>query len=106
MSKASILAVSLALLGASAPAWADVPPPDPSCAGKKEGASCEADGKTGSCVPGDFEGELRCDPSVPPAAEEEGCSVRAAGRDRTSGLVAAVLVAASLAALRGRRPRR
>lgn len=101
MKRASILAVTIALslAGVSAPALADIAGPDPACEGKEAGDACTLGKEEGACV-SSF-GDLVCDTSAEP---DDGCAVHA-GRGRTGGLVAFALVAAGVAALRGRKKR-
>lgn len=103
MKRSSIFAASLALalLGSAAPAWADIPPGDPECDGKKEGDACTKSGASGVCK---FDGQdLFCEKEA--EEEESGCAVGMARGGRAPVIAALALAAASAALLR-RRARR
>jgi MYXO-CTERM domain-containing protein len=97
----STLALTLALAGLAAPAFADVAPTDP-CDGKKSGDACTTDsGDDGTCQ-STKSGGLSCEAdSNSDSGKGSGCTF-ASGAPATGGLVL-VAAAAALSALRRRR---
>jgi hypothetical protein len=99
----SSLALTLALAGLAAPAFADVATPDP-CEGKHVGDACTTDsGDSGTCQAAKM-GGLICEADTTNDGGKNGCSL-GTGAPATGGLVLVAAAAALTAARRRRRAR-